>query len=162
MGSVNSECPICLKNFEEPVIASDGFTYDLECLRMWYLRHQNSPMTKNVISKYVFRNMTLCQLLNISASRNETFDLTLETKWDSPFQRLTPDVIYEQRVIPEYFENYDVERPDKFGLFISKIMFMALILLYIVYPVFGFWGFIISLALYTLFSAYNTFYVKTT
>jgi len=161
MDNVVLECPICLRKFDEPIIASDGFTYDLECLRKWYLKHQNSPMTKNDISKYVFRNMTICQLLNLVIPRNETFDLTMETKWTSPFQRLAPDVIYEQRVIrDDEFEAQICENPSRIKIFFYSVMIMALIFLYIIYPIFGFWGFIISLSIYTLFSAYQIFYVE--
>jgi hypothetical protein len=38
-------CPISLEMMTDPVVASDGFTYERECITKWLSEHTTSPTT---------------------------------------------------------------------------------------------------------------------
>jgi hypothetical protein len=38
-------CPISLRIMEEPVICSDGITYEMSAITIWLLNHNTSPKT---------------------------------------------------------------------------------------------------------------------
>ena len=38
-------CPISLDLMTDPVVASDGFTYERECITKWFSEHNTSPTT---------------------------------------------------------------------------------------------------------------------
>ena len=57
-------CPISLNIMKDPVIASDGFTYDRESIELWLRDHETSPTTNDVLStKTLFPNRTLKSLI---------------------------------------------------------------------------------------------------
>jgi len=50
MSSTNTQqyfiCPITLKIFNDPVIAQDGITYEIEAIIQWINQHGTSPLRK--------------------------------------------------------------------------------------------------------------------
>ena len=46
-------CPISLKIFKEPYVASDGFTYDKKQIERWLKKRKSSPMTNETISNNI-------------------------------------------------------------------------------------------------------------
>lgn len=46
------KCPISREIFLNPVVASDGFIYEKECIKKWLVNHSNSPMTNEDIEKF--------------------------------------------------------------------------------------------------------------
>ena len=61
-----AECPICLERFTSPVVASDGFTYDLQCIQPAIDRSFRSPMTgEPLIHTRLTPNFLMCQILDL-------------------------------------------------------------------------------------------------
>lgn len=53
-------CPITLEKFKEPVIASDGHTYERAAILRWFEHHDTSPRTgQRLISKILVNNWAL-------------------------------------------------------------------------------------------------------
>ena len=52
-------CSITHMPMQDPVVASDGFSYEREALRRWLDERNTSPMTGLAISKDVIPNHTL-------------------------------------------------------------------------------------------------------
>ena len=52
-------CPISHQIFLNPVIASDGHTYELKGISLWQSIHKTSPITREIISEifYISRHM---------------------------------------------------------------------------------------------------------
>lgn len=42
-------CPITLDIFQDPVVASDGHTYDRFAMIAWFAEHDTSPLTNMVL-----------------------------------------------------------------------------------------------------------------
>jgi len=145
------ECPICLSSFTQPVIASDGLTYDLDCLRLWYRPHRTSPMTKSLISQFVYRNSTICKSMNISIPSNEHFDLSKDIKWGDSKTEGIPDKIYEEEPIPsEYiYEEIDSDVQNKSGLY-TMIILSFVFYFPSFYSSFGSWGIIFLSLIFAL------------
>ena len=58
-------CPISYNVFVDPVICSDGHTYERKYIEDWFKISDKSPMTgKNVLSKEFYPNYLLKVLLN--------------------------------------------------------------------------------------------------
>lgn len=135
--SCNTECPICISDFKEPVVASDGNTYDLECLRLWYKGHKVSPMTRKEISNYVFRNMAVCQMLQINAPSNDTFDLACpDLKWDSPPVRLIPESLRDAtEEIQSPSSNIDIDFRCDLNVSKYEMAFWGVLILYYLFSV---------------------------
>ncbi len=43
-------CPISKQIFKEPVVASDGYIYEKECIEKWLEKKTTSPMTNELLS----------------------------------------------------------------------------------------------------------------
>ena len=48
-------CPITREVMENPVVAADGFSYELPAIRAWLSQHNTSPITREVL---VHKNLT--------------------------------------------------------------------------------------------------------
>ena len=59
--------PITLEPMKDPVIASDGHTYDYESLTTWMEKnpHRRSPITKEVLRPYVYANLQMLDFLRV-------------------------------------------------------------------------------------------------
>ena len=58
-------CPITMTLMKEPVILSDGFTYEKSAIEKWLKEHDKSPMTNEVLeSKVVTTNRQLKKLID--------------------------------------------------------------------------------------------------
>lgn len=61
-GSVPDEilCPITLMPMVDPVITTDGHTYERKAIESWFEKHQTSPKTNIYLeTKSLFPNRTL-------------------------------------------------------------------------------------------------------
>jgi hypothetical protein len=76
-------CSVCYQELTEPVIASDGFTYDLTCIKRVITQGYLSPNTQHPLQPFSLRNVMVCQLLNINLPSREWFDLYEEDEWTS-------------------------------------------------------------------------------
>lgn len=104
METSDLNCPVCLGKLTEPVIASDGITYDLSCIQLWYRYNYTSPFTKNKISNLVYRNKIICNILDIPLPINEVFDMKTDKKWNSDTTETSEDEID--------LDQYDIEESD--------------------------------------------------
>lgn len=59
-------CPITHQRFIDPVVLSDGFTYERKAIVRWLKKHNTSPITRETVSQRLVPNRTLCQLLDIN------------------------------------------------------------------------------------------------
>jgi hypothetical protein len=58
-------CPISLKIMDDPVMASDGFTYERVAIEEWLQKHSTSPSTKvELINKDLVCNRVLKKMLD--------------------------------------------------------------------------------------------------
>lgn len=160
------KCPICLSEFTEPVIISDGLTYDLGCLRPWYQVHRTSPLTKNLIAKRAYRNGTICQKYNIPFPENESFDLSLDVKWDSPKIEFNVEEETNDFENPIHYEYYGFEANDLSLQFWKTVApQMAIYLFIFTFPtlvaVMGFWGAMCFYAIIVIFCLlYYLFFLR--
>lgn len=60
MENINVEifliCPITTLIFEDPVVASDGYTYERKAIVKWLVDHDTSPLTRDYISNSLLSN----------------------------------------------------------------------------------------------------------
>lgn len=49
-------CPITMEKFKEPVIATDGHTYEKKAILQWFLHHDTSPKTGKHLDSKMLRN----------------------------------------------------------------------------------------------------------
>ena len=56
-------CPITYEIFREPVVASDGFTYERNSIEKWLKTNNTSPKTKEPISQILTTNFTFKKLI---------------------------------------------------------------------------------------------------
>lgn len=63
--------PISLEPMKDPVIASDGHTYDYESLCQWMDRnpHRLSPITKEVLRPHVYSNLQMLEFLKMKPTK---------------------------------------------------------------------------------------------
>ena len=60
-------CPISLELMTDPVVASDGFTYDRESIAQWLFEHNTSPTTNEPLETHdLFKNRALLNLIRES------------------------------------------------------------------------------------------------
>ena len=58
-------CPITQERFKDPVVTSDGFTYERDAIAQWLQIHDTSPMTNEpLLRKSLTPNMLVRRLLN--------------------------------------------------------------------------------------------------
>ena len=60
----NYTCPITNEPFTDPVIASDGHTYERLAIEEWFKNHNTSPMTRSIINKNLIPNFIIKSELN--------------------------------------------------------------------------------------------------
>lgn len=63
--------PISLENFRDPVVASDGKTYEFSSIRSWVIHDKlrRSPLTMEILRPEVFVNRDLCSHLGLVPRR---------------------------------------------------------------------------------------------
>ena len=78
------QCPITQEIFKDPVVATDGFTYEKRAIEKWFAKNDRSPSTNQVLkSKMVIPNLILKQIIKNIAEKNKDFaksDVTV-VKW---------------------------------------------------------------------------------
>ena len=57
-------CPITMCRMRYPVILSDGYTYEKRAITEWLSNHNLSPITKTLVSKTMFPNRILQDLMS--------------------------------------------------------------------------------------------------
>jgi hypothetical protein len=63
--------PITLEPMKDPVVASDGHTYDYESLCEWMVKnpHRRSPITKEVLRPRVYSNLQMLEFLRLKPAK---------------------------------------------------------------------------------------------
>ncbi len=61
-------CPITHQRFIDPVVLSDGFTYERQAIVKWLKTNNTSPLTRETVGQRLIPNRTLCQLLDLDQS----------------------------------------------------------------------------------------------
>ena len=77
-------CPITREPMKDPVVASDGYTYDRPALMEWFDRSLRSPMTNKTIDRHVVPNYTLLSV--IGEQREQQLNPTSSPGQKSPGQ----------------------------------------------------------------------------
>jgi len=65
-------CPITLQTLTDPVVASDGHTYEKSAIQRHLLFDDRSPLTREVICKHVYPNVTLRKRIRDHLYEEET------------------------------------------------------------------------------------------
>ena len=60
-----THCPITHAPFQDPVVASDGHTYERKAITEWLGKAQTSPITRENISTTLFQNFKVKQIIHI-------------------------------------------------------------------------------------------------
>lgn len=60
-----THCPITHAHFQDPVVASDGHTYERKAITEWLGKAQTSPITRENISTTLFQNFKVKQMLQL-------------------------------------------------------------------------------------------------
>ena len=82
-----SLCPITGEMFTDPVVASDGHTYERSAITEWLESHDTSPFTRNRISTTELQpNFALKKLLEEWRTRQEAANNNLSA--EIPFEEL--------------------------------------------------------------------------
>lgn len=81
-GQGKPTCPLSLDDFVEPVIASDGHTYSLAELRRSYEHQTTSPLTREELKPYVYRDLSLItgELVQSGAGASSKIALACTTR----------------------------------------------------------------------------------
>lgn len=72
-------CPITMKIFTDPVICSDGFTYEKSAIEIWFKSNNTSPMTglvlenKNLIPNQIVKSL-ICENKEKEKKQNYMFN----------------------------------------------------------------------------------------
>ena len=63
--------PISMEPLRDPVVASDGHTYDYDSLCQWMEKnpHRLSPITKEVLRPYVYTNLQMLEFLRMKSTK---------------------------------------------------------------------------------------------
>ncbi|KAL5250039.1 hypothetical protein ACHWQZ_G015943 [Mnemiopsis leidyi] len=67
-------CPITRECMKNPVVASDGFSYEEKAILAWFKRNGTSPMTNGEISKRLIQNHNLRTLIRDIMEKNSMSD----------------------------------------------------------------------------------------
>jgi len=60
------KCPISYEIMSDPVITSDGFTYERSSIERWFIDHNTSPMTNKIlVNKLLIPNIILRNLIEL-------------------------------------------------------------------------------------------------
>ncbi len=57
-------CPITKMIFNSPVVCEDGYTYEEETIKEWFINNNTSPLTNLPINKKYSKNLILLQLID--------------------------------------------------------------------------------------------------
>lgn len=57
-------CPITQQVMSEPVVASDGFSYDLKSIEQWMMIYNTSPMTREQLKNVMYPNLALKAMID--------------------------------------------------------------------------------------------------
>lgn len=57
-------CPITQQIFRDPVVASDGNTYERMGLVLWLMKNNTSPKTREPLNKYMYSNKLIAELID--------------------------------------------------------------------------------------------------
>src|SRR5438477_10033160 len=60
----NYICPITQQIMREPVIASDGFTYEEKAIKEWTKKRKISPMTREPLNGSFYQNRLILQQID--------------------------------------------------------------------------------------------------
>lgn len=103
------KCPITYELFREPVIGSDGHTYERENIAAWIRKHGTSPITREPMNLNSLRpNYTVKKLvedfMTLSLQKQYQFRLDVDVgkTSPSPIFRTSSKTIYQARWISRY------------------------------------------------------------
>jgi len=65
-------CPISLQIYYDPVIASDGFTYERDLITAWYDKEKASPITREPITNIFYKNMAMKTIVDQYLQNDES------------------------------------------------------------------------------------------
>ena len=81
----NFLCPITYEVMKDPVIATDGYTYERSAIEEWFKYRQSSPMTSLLLSsKLLLPNHTLKSLINDQDSNTKKKSTSSQQDEDAP------------------------------------------------------------------------------
>lgn len=75
-------CPITMALFFDPVVASDGFTYEREAINEWMSKNKKSPLTGEIMNSTVFTNKLI--LSKVKTLLEENPDLAKDQYFSTP------------------------------------------------------------------------------
>lgn len=88
-----THCPITQAPFIDPVVASDGHTYEKKAILEWLEKSQTSPMTREVISATLFANLKVRQIMQtLSPEVSDKAQVLLRKIHDLELEHLASEV----------------------------------------------------------------------
>lgn len=66
-------CPISYQIFADPVVCSDGHTYEKTGITAWLSKNSTSPITRNPVNKVLYNNFAIKTLINDYLEKNPDF-----------------------------------------------------------------------------------------
>ena len=88
-----ANCPITQSPFKDPVVASDGHTYEREAIVAWMNKALTSPMTREEISPVLFPNLKMKQVLQtLNPDVTRRAELALRKIHDLELEHLASEV----------------------------------------------------------------------
>lgn len=103
-------CPISGQIFFDPVIASDGHTYEKYCIEKWFENNSTSPITnlvikKNMVSNYITKNIIQKLIDNNMVKKEQIFKNPKRPFNYSNFKLKPNDFTYVKKIIDESILN---------------------------------------------------------
>ena len=86
-------CPLSKELYNEPVIASDGFTYEKTIIVEWLQKNKTSPLTRENITKELITNMIIKQQIAELLSTNPELKLE-QFKLLPDYKKITNPLYY--------------------------------------------------------------------
>ena len=101
------KCPLTLDIFREPVIASDGHTYEKDAITEYLKSNQRSPMTRQPINENLITNRKILDVINDYYKKNQNENKKIKRQKDNTCTQLR-DVYYnEEKEIVCYKDNHE-------------------------------------------------------